>query len=146
MKHIDARRACRIEVIETLKAAGILDGLSLQAAQLHNETRPCFWRGVVRDDAARSKDVFVTWHIPSSDAATRADDNAFLREVTVAVDVFSKRSFDSEQNHKIIERIEGGFAVAGFEVDMAAEQFEADTKLFHQPMTLFKLYGGQNVK
>jgi len=144
MKNIDARTKARGEIKDALKAAGLLDGISITAAQLQNETRPCFWRGVVRDAAARQKDIYATWHIPSSSAAERADDKAFLREITIAVDVFSKRSFESEANHKILERLEVAFDTAGFEVEFADEIFEKDTQLFHYPLTLYKLYGGQN--
>ena len=142
MRNIDARKKARGEIKDALRTAGLLDGITLQAQQLHNETRPCFWRGVVRDEVARQKDQYVTWHIPSSSAAERADDKAFLREITVAVDVFSKRSFESEQNHKLLERLEDAFTESGFEVEFADEQYENDTKLYHYPLTIFKLYGG----
>ena len=142
MTNIQARTKARAEVKEALKAAGLLDGITLQAQQLHNETRPCFWRGVVKDDAARQKDQYVSWHIPSSDAHTRADNNAFLREITIAVDVFSKRSFESEMNHKLLERLENAFIKGGFEVEFSDERYENDTKLHHYPLTLYKIYGG----
>jgi len=142
MRNIDARKKAREEIKTALKAAGLLDGISLQAQQLHNETRPCFWRGVVKDPVARAKDIYVTWHIPSSTAAERADDKTFLREITIAVDVFSKRSFESEANHKMLERIETATSEAGFEVEFADELYEDDTKLYHYPLTLYKLYGG----
>jgi len=146
MRNIDARAKARAEVKLALRAAGLLDGISLQASQLQNETRPCFWRGVVKDPVARQKDIYVTWHIPSSTAAERADDKTFLREVTIAIDVFSKRSFESEANHKMLDRLETAFDEAGFEVEFADEQFENDTKLFHYPLTLYKLYGGTIIK
>jgi len=142
MTNIEARKRARGEIKDALKAAGLLDGISLQAAQLQNETRPCFWRGVVRDAVARQKDIYVTWHIPSSSAAERADDKTFLREITIAIDVFSKRSFESEANHKMLERLETAFDAAGFEVEFSDEIFESDTQLFHYPLTLYKLYGG----
>jgi len=142
MTNIQARKLAREDIRAALRAAGLLDGISLQASQLHNETRPCFWRGVIRDPVARAKDQYVTWHIPSSEASERADDKTFLREITIAVDVFSKRSFESEANHKLLERLEKAFDEARFEVEFADEQYENDTKLFHYPLTLFKLYGG----
>ena len=140
MTNIQARRKARIEIIDTLKSAGLLDGISLQAQQLHHATRPAFWHGVVRNDKAKAKDSYVTWHIPASPPSTRADDKTILREVTIAVDVFAKRSFSSEQNHKLLESLETAFTENGYEVEMASEQYENDTKLFHVPMTAFKLY------
>jgi len=143
MTNLQARKLAREDIRKALRAAGLLDGISLQASQLHNESRPCFWRGVIRDPVARAKDQYVTWHIPSSDTAERADDKTFLREITIAVDVFSKRSFESEANHKLLERLETAFDNAGYEVEFADEIFENDTKLFHYPLTLYKLYGGK---
>jgi len=90
MKNIDARKRAREDIRQALRNAGLLDGISLQASQLQNESRPCFWRGVVRDPVARQKDIYVTWHIPSSEVSERADDKAFLREIIIAIDVFSK--------------------------------------------------------
>jgi|GEM_PF-2218972 len=146
MTNILARKRAREDARTALKAAGLLDGISVTAAQLHNESRPCFWRGVVKDPIARQKDIYVTWHIPSSTAAERADDKAFLREITIAIDVFSKRSFESEANHKMLERLETVFDKAGFEVEFADELYEADTQLFHYPLTLYKLYGGNKIE
>ena len=146
MTNLQARTKARSEVKDALKAAGLLDGISITAAQLHNESRPCFWRGVVKDPVARQKDIYVTWHIPSSTAAERADDKTFLREITIAVDVFSKRSFESEANHKMLEKLETAFDTAGFEVEFADELYEADTQLFHYPLTLYKLYGGNKIE
>jgi len=140
MTNIEARKNARIEIIQTLKDAGLLEGLGLSAEQLHKATAPCFWHGVVRNDKAKTKDAYVTWHIPSSAANTRADNKTLLREVTIAVDVFSKRSFDSEQNHKLLERMETAFVDNGYEVEMADETFETETGLFHYPMTIFKIY------
>jgi len=140
MTNIIARKLAREDIRAALRAAGLLDGISLTAQQLHNEARPCFWRGVVKDPVARQKDIYVTWYIPSSSAAARADDKTFLREITIAVDVFSKRSFESEANHKMLERLETAFDAAGFEVEFSDELYESDTQLYHYPLTLYKLY------
>jgi hypothetical protein len=140
MTNIKSRHRARIEIIETLKAAGLLEGISLRAEQLQNATKPCFWHGVVRNDKAKTKDCYVTWFIPRSQAATRADDKTLLREVVIAVDVFAKRSFDSEQNHKLLEALENAFAEKGYEVEFGEEQFEEKTGLFHYPLTMFKLF------
>ena len=140
MTNAQARLKARIEIIATLKSAGMIEGISLRAEQLHNATKPCFWHGVVRNDKAKAKDSYVTWHIPRSSAHTRADDKTALREVMIAVDVFAKRSFDSEQNHKLLESLETAFTKTGYEVEFGAEQFEDNTGFFHYPLTIFKLY------
>ena len=85
-------------------------------------------------------DSYVTWHIPRSSAHTRADDKTAIREVMIAVDVFAKRSFDSEQNHNLLESLELAFTNSGYEVEFGEEQFEDKTGLFHYPITTFKLY------
>jgi len=140
MTNTEARRKARLDIIGTLKAAGLVDGLSLTAERLQNTTTTCYWRGVVKNDKAKAKDNYLTWYMTASGTAKRADDKAFLREITIAVDVFSKRSFDSEQNHKLLERLENQFTQDGYEIEFGEEQYEDDTSLFHYPMTIFKLY------
>jgi len=140
MTNIQARKLARIELARVLKSAGLLEGISLVAEQLDKATKPAFWHGVVRNDKAKAKDSYLTWYIPASKTATRADDTAMHREVTIAIDVFSKRSFDAEQNFKLLESLENAFTENGYEVEFADETFESDTSLFHYPMTIFKIY------
>lgn len=140
MTNIEARKAARLDIARTLKAAGLVEGVALTAEKLQSTAQTCYWHGVVRNDKAKAKDNYLTWHIPASGVAKRADDGAFLREITIAVDVFSKRSFDSEQNHKLLERLENQFTKNGYEVEFGEEQFEDDTSLYHYPVTIFKLY------
>ncbi|MDR3022098.1 MAG: hypothetical protein LBU60_05460 [Clostridiales bacterium] len=129
-----------MEIISTLKQADLLDGISLSAEQFYNTTKPCFWRGVVRDERFKQKDSYVTWKIVASSPHTRADNLTALREITIALDIFSKRSFDSEQNHKLLDNIEQSFTQKNFEVEFANEQFESDLGLYHIPMTVYKIY------
>lgn len=140
MTNIEARRQARIDLAKTLKAAGLVEGISLTAEKLDNTTTTCYWHGVVRNDKAKAKDNYLTWYIPSSGTAKRADDKAFLRQITIAIDLFSKRSFDAEQNFKLLERLENQFTKDGYEVELGEEQYEDDTSLFHYPLTIFKLY------
>jgi len=142
MTNVQARKLAREDIRAALRSAGILCGISLTAQQLQNESRPCFWRGVINDPVARAKDHYITWHIPSSNSKTHADDKTLIREITIAVDVFSKRSFESEANHKLLQRLETAFDEAKFEVEFSDELYENDTKLFHYPLTLYKIYGG----
>lgn len=140
MTNNQARAKARIEIKDTFKVAGLIDGHSMTAAQLNSETRPAFWRGVVRDPTAKAKEHYARWAISSSRAHTRNDDKTSLRELTIAIDLFSKRSFDSEQAHKMLDAVEGAFTSAGFELELLDEQYEDDTKLWHQPLTLIKIY------
>jgi len=140
MTNINARKQARIDIIRTLKTAGLVEGVSLNPERLQATTQTCYWHGVVRNDKAKQKDNYLTWYIPASRISKRADDVAFLREITIAIDVFAKRSFDSEQNHKLLERIENQFITDGYEVEFGEEQYEDDTTLYHYPITIFKLY------
>ena len=140
MKNIDAKKQARIDIIETLASAGMMQGITLSDNDFAKSNTITFWHGVVRDERVRQKDAYITYHFPSSDANTRADNQVMLRDVVVAVDLFSKRSFDSEQNYMLLEKLEMAFMQGGYEVEFGDEQYETDTKLFHYPMTLFKLY------
>jgi hypothetical protein len=140
MTNIEARKRARVDIIKTLKSAGLVDGISLAAEKLQTTTATCFYHGVVRNEKAKAKDNYVTWYIPASGIAKRADDGAFLREVTIAIDVFSKRSFDSEQNFKMLEKLETEFTKDGYEVEFGEELYESDSGLFHYSITLYKLY------
>lgn len=143
MTNIEARKKAREDIIRTLKQAGLREGISLSNEQLLDTRDTTFWHGVVRNEIVRAKDNYLTWNIAGSSASVRADNNAFLREITIAIDIFSKRSFDSEQNHKLLERIENQFTKDGYEVEFADEFFESDTSLFHYPITIFKLYANE---
>ena len=94
----------------------------------------------MRNEKAKAKDNYLTYYIPTSDVVSRADNQAFLREVAIAIDVFSKRSFDSENNIKLLEDLENQFIKDGYEVEFADEFFESETSLFHYPITIFKIY------
>ena len=140
MTNIETRRRARAGIITTLKKAGLKEGISLSNEQLLDTRETTFWHGVVKNKTVRAKDNYLTWYIPASGASKRADDSVFLREVTIAIDVFSKRSFDSEQNHKLLEKLENQFVKDGYEVEFADELYESETSLFHYPITIFKLY------
>ena len=140
LTNTEARRRARVDLIKTLKSAGLVEGISLSNERLLATRDTTFWHGVVRNETVRQKDIYVTWHIASSGPNSRADNSAYLRDVTIAVDVFSKRGFDSEANHKLMEKLETTFAAAGYELELADEIYEDDTKLFHYPLTLFRIY------
>jgi hypothetical protein len=140
MTNIEARKQARAEVRECFTTAGFVDGISLTAPALDKETKPCFWHGVVRCQMAKDKNRDATYYLPSSLASIRADNKAYLREVTVAVDVFSKQSFDAKYNMDILSTLENTFTTQGFEVEFADEIYEEETGLFHYPLTLYKNY------
>ena len=140
MRTIKARKICRNEIITLLKSIGMVEGISLSDAQLEKETKTLFWHGVVRNPKARNKLNYVSYYFPAFEAKYGADNDDFIREVMVAIDVFSKKSFDSKENLDLLEKLEDIFKDNGFEVEFADEIFESETSLFHYPLTLYKIY------
>ena len=140
MRTIKARKICRNEIISLLKSIDMVEGISLNDAELEKETKTLFWHGVVRNPKARNKLNYISYYFPSFEAKYGADNDDFIREVMVAIDVFSKKSFDSKENLDLLEKLEDVFKDNGFEVEFADEIFESETSLFHYPLTLYKIY------
>lgn len=140
MRTIKARKTCRIEVIKLLENIGLVQGITLSDEEIDKTTKTLFWHGVLRNPKARNKTTYVSYYFPSFESKISADNDDFLREVMVAIDVFSKRSFDSKDNLDLLEKIENVFKDNGFEVEFAEEIFESETSLFHYPLTLYKIY------
>lgn len=140
MRTIRARRVCRKEVISLLKSIGLQEGIGLNDAEIDGTNNILFWHGVVRNPKARNKPIYLSYYFPSFERKYSADNDDFIREVMIAIDVFSKRSFDSSENFDLLENIENLFKDNGFEVEFADEIFENETSLFHYPLTLYKLY------
>ena len=140
MRTIKARRVCRKEVINLLKSIGMQEGIGLSDDDIEVTRNILFWHGVVRNPKARSKTTYLSYYFPSFERKYSADNDDFIREVMVAIDVFSKKSFDSADNFDLLENIENTFKDNGFEVEFADEIYENETSLFHYPITLYKLY------
>ena len=140
MTNIEARKRARVDIVNSLINAGLVEGISLTDSQLMAQTKTCFWHGVVRNEKAKAKDNYLAWFIPGSEVAKSADNQAFLREVVITIDVFAKRSFDSESNQKLLEAVENQLTKDGYEIEFADEFFESETSLFHYPITIYKLY------
>lgn len=140
MRTIKARKVCRNEVISLLKSIELEEGIALNDAEIERTNKTLFWHGVVRNSKARNKTTYVSYYFPSFENKINADNDDFLREVMVAIDVFSKKSFDSKENFNLLEKLEDVFKDNGFEVEFADEIFESETSLFHYPLTLYKIY------
>lgn len=140
MRTIKARKVCRNEVISLLKSIELEEGIALNDAEIERTNKTLFWHGVVRNSKARNKTTYVSYYFPSFENKINADNDDFLREVMVAIDVFSKKSFDSKENFDLLEKLEDVFKDNGFEVEFADEIFESETSLFHYPLTLYKIY------
>jgi len=140
MRTISARKKCRFEVINILKGLGLVEGIELNDEQIQSSTAILFWHGVVRNQIARNKSTYLSYYFTHYDNKYGADNDDFLREVMVAIDIFSKKSFDSKDNLDLLENIENAFKDGGFEVEFADEIYESETSLFHYPLTIYKLY------
>ena len=140
MRTIKTRKVCRTEIIKLLKSIDLVEGISLSDAEIEKTTKTLFWHGVLRNQKARNKTTYVSYYFPAFENKYNADDDDFIREVMVAIDVFSKKSFDSKDNLDLLEKIEDIFKNNGFEVEFADEIFESETSLFHYPLTLYKIY------
>lgn len=140
MRTIKARKVCRAEIIKLLKSIDLVEGISLNDAEIEKTTKTLFWHGVLRNQKARNKTTYLSYYFPNFESKISADNDDFLREVMVAIDVFSKKSFDSKENMDLLEKLEDIFKDNGFEVEFADEIFESETSLFHYPLTLYKIY------
>ena len=138
MTNTNARKKTTDLIHAAFVAAGLKDGVALSAEQLKTTADITFWR--TGSTGASTRATYVTYSIAGTDAAVRGDDKTLLRENTVAIDVFSKSSFESKTNAQLLASIETALAVAGFEVEFEPEQYENDTTLYHQPITAFKIF------
>ena len=93
------------------------EGIGLSDDDIEVTRNILFWHGVVRNPKARSKTTYLSYYFPSFERKYSADNDDFIREVMVAIDVFSKKSFDSADNFDLLENIENTFKDNGFEVE-----------------------------
>jgi len=83
---------------------------------------------------------YVVYETIASDPTRRADDVVITREFYAQVDVFSVKSFESKLMQDTLARLEETLTAAGFEIDMRGEDYEPDTRLFHQIFYVSKLF------
>jgi hypothetical protein len=62
------------------------------------------------------------------------------RDFYAQIDVFSVRSFESKLLSETLAHLEEKLTEKGFEVTVEEEQYEPDTKLYHQILFVSKLY------
>jgi hypothetical protein len=83
---------------------------------------------------------YVVYEVISSEAIHRADDAVIGREFFAQVDVFSVKSFESKLLTETLAHLEEKLTAAGFEVEAESEDYEPDTRLFHQAIFASKMY------
>ena len=137
LTNTESRKRVNSQVIKALTTVGLKDGIALTQEQLKNTKDITFWH--TGNMTATNQATYVTYSIAGTRAAVRGDDKTLLRDNTLAIDVFSKVSFESRANVTLLANIEDALINAGFEVQFEAEQYERDTALFHMPITAFKI-------
>lgn len=83
---------------------------------------------------------YIVYEVISSDPMRRADDVVVAREFYAQIDVFSVKSFESASLQDTLAKLEDRLMVAGFEIDMRDEDYEPDTRLYHQTLFISKQY------
>lgn len=83
---------------------------------------------------------YIIYEVIASDPTRRADDKVIGREFYAQVDVFSTRSFESKFLTDTLVKLEERLTEAGFEIEMQGEDYESDTRLYHQVYFIAKQY------
>lgn len=83
---------------------------------------------------------YVIYEVVASDPMRRADDVVITREFFAQVDVFSVKSFESKLLQDTLAKLEEKLTAAGFEIDMQGEDYEPNTRLYHQTLYVSKLF------
>ena len=96
-----------------------------------------YWYNKARDGQIGN---YLIYEIIDSEPTHRADDAVIGREFFCQIDVFSVRSFESKQLSEFIGQLEEKLLEKRFEVEMRGEDYEPDTRLYHQILYVSKLF------
>jgi uncharacterized protein YqfB (UPF0267 family) len=96
-----------------------------------------YWYNKARDG---TKGNYIIYEVIDSEPTHRADDVVIGRNFFCQIDVFSVRSFEMKQLSEFIGRLEERLIERGFEVIMRGENYEPDTRLYHQIFYVSKLF------
>ncbi|MCL2796842.1 MAG: hypothetical protein FWD58_02145 [Firmicutes bacterium] len=116
------------------KALKIKDGLG---DEVINSDEFSFWYNKTRDGQVGN---YLIYEVIDSEPTHRADDAVIGREFFAQVDVFSVRGFESSFLADFLSRLEEQLLNRGFEVEMRGEDYEPDTRLYHQILYVSKLF------
>lgn len=132
------RKQGKRELRAVFKALRFVDGLT--AEQELNEPKAedfVYYYNKARDGQVGN---YIVYEVIASDPTRRADDKVIGREFFAQVDVFSTSSFESKLLNDTLAKIEDALTDKGFEVDTQAEDYEPDTRLYHQAYFITKQY------
>lgn len=133
-----ARARGKRELRAVFKALRFVDGLIIGTEEdAPKQDNFIYYYNKARDGQVGN---YIIYETVASYPTRRADDMVIGREFYAQVDVFSTSSFESKLLTETLEKLEGKLTEAGFEVDARDEDFEADTRLYHQAYFLSKQY------
>jgi len=96
-----------------------------------------YWYNKSRDGMTGN---YLIYEVIDSEPVYRADDCVIGRDFFAQIDVFSVSSYESKLLSEFIDRLENKLLEKGFEVEMRGEDYEPDTRLYHQIFYVSKLF------
>ena len=139
MTNSKVRQKGKRELMAVYRSCRIKDGL----VEKEITDKWTYWYNLERTG---KRGNYIIYEVIDSPILHRADDKAFAREFFCQVDIFSLDSFETEKVQTLIESLENALTKSGFEVDFKSEMYEDDTKLFHLPIYISKLYSEGGLK
>jgi hypothetical protein len=132
-----ARQAGKRDLVRVFRDCRYKDGLTIGTEDTAAPDDFIYYCNKARDGQVGN---YVVYEVIASDAARRADDAVIGREFFAQVDVFSVRSFESKPLQETLNKLEEKLTAAGFEVEAGGENYEPDTRLYHQVYYVSKMY------
>ena len=134
MTNSKARSLGKKELRKVFRELRIKDGLGDEEIGADEFS---YWYNKSRDGMTGN---YLIYEVIDSEPMHRADDVVIGREFFCQIDVFSVRSYESKQLSEFIGRLEEKLLERCFEVEMRGEDYEPDTRLYHQIFYVSKLY------
>jgi len=134
MTNSKARTLGKKDLCAVFRNLRIKDGLGDEEI---GEGEFSYWYNKVRDGQIGN---YLIYEIIDSEPTHRADDAVIGREFFCQIDVFSVRSFESKQLSRFLGQLEEKLLEKRFEVEMRGEDYEPDTRLYHQILYVSKLF------
>lgn len=133
-----ARTRGKRELRAVFKALRYKDGLTIEQEGVQVKTDDfVYYYNKARDGQIGN---YIVYEVVASDPTQRADDKVIGREFYAQVDVFSTSSFESKLLTETLAKLEEKLTEGGFEVDAQSEDYEPDTRLYHQVYYITKQY------
>lgn len=134
----NTRQRGKRELRAVFKALRYKDGLIIEQERAQVNTDDfIYYYNKARDGQIGN---YIIYEVVASDPTQRADDKVIGREFYAQVDVFSTSSFESKLLTETLAKLEERLTEAGFEVDAQSEDYEPDTRLYHQAYYITKQY------